>query len=226
MLSQRLNRFTFAKVGFLKPVSLLISLTLLVSCSTASSIYPSLKSDGVYFQVPRSWHEISPAALARQEAKSTASGAAQRAAAVKWQIAYSPSPDISAADVFSIQPVTKPVVFVRVRSLNDYESNAVSLNTLRDVVVPLTSWIDGTSSIPIFTLSEDEPLTDKGGIGIHSQYTFGMSAETAQTLNQKVLLSNDRKTLYLFIARCSQSCFGQNRELLDKIAASFTVRGR
>lgn len=199
---------------------------LVSGCASPSSIYPSYKPAGVYLQIPRQWHEISTTELAQQEKKSTAAGAAERAARVQWQIAYSSSPNITAADVFSLKSVSDPIIFIRIRSLSDYESNAVSLNSLRDVIVPITDWIAGISSISRFDLAVDEPFNDKGGSGIHSRYTFGAESQEAQTLDQRVVLTPDRKTLIVVVARCSEICFKQNREALDTITSSFRVVGK
>ena len=83
-----------------------------VACGTPSQRYVSYKPDGVFLALPKTWHEISTEKLAEQETESTAVGAAERAAAVKWQVAYSPSSQITAADVFSITNGTKFTVFL------------------------------------------------------------------------------------------------------------------
>ena len=197
----------------------------LVSCGSPSQNYVSYKDDGVYLAVPKTWSEISPESLATQEAKSTATGASERAAAVKWQIAFSTDKSVTASDVFSIQNSNNPIVFLRIRSLSAVERNLVSLNSLRDVIVPLSSWIDGALKIPVFTLLEDGELTEKGASGIHSRFIFGPAEGEPQTLDQSVLLSPDRNTLYVLVARCSKTCFEQNQEVLDKIVASFRVQG-
>jgi len=72
------------------------------------------------------------------------------------------------------------------------------------VIVPLSSWIDGALKIPVFTLLEDGELTEKGASGIHSRFIFGPAEGEPQTLDQSVLLSPDRKTLYVLVARCSK----------------------
>ena len=129
------------------------------------------------------------------------------------------------SDVFSIKNSQSPIVFLRIRSLSAVERNLVSLNSLRDVIVPLSSWIDGALKIPVFTLLEDGELTEKGASGIHSRFIFGPAEGEPQTLDQSVLLSPDRNTLYVLVARCSKTCFEQNQEVLDKIVASFRVQG-
>ena len=197
----------------------------LASCGSPSQNYVSYKEDGVYLALPKTWSEISPESLATQEAKSTAAGASERAAAVKWQIAFSPDKSVTASDVFSIQNSNSPIVFLRIRSLSAVERNLVSLNSLRDVIVPLSSWIDGALKIPVFTLLEDGELTEKAATGIHSRFIFGPADGEPQTLDQSVLLSPDRKSLYVLVARCSKTCFEQNQEVLDKIVASLRVQG-
>jgi hypothetical protein len=216
------RKFSRSFVGLVLSVALVLGL---VSCGSPSQNYVSYKEDGVYLAVPKTWSEISPESLAAQEAKSTAAGATERAAAVKWQIAYSTDKSVTASDVFSIQNSNNPIVFLRIRSLSAVERNLVSLNSLRDVIVPLSSWIDGALKIPVFTLLEDGELTEKGASGIHSRFIFGPAEGEPQTLDQSVLLSPDRNTLYVLVARCSKTCFEQNQEVLDKIVASLRVQG-
>ena len=222
MPSQKRSKKSSLKLLFL---ALLVGSSV-VACGTPSQRYASYKPDGVFLALPKTWHEISTEKLAQQEAQSTAVGAAERAAAVKWQVAYSPSSQITAADVFSIKNSEQPIVFLRIRSLSNVERNLVSFNSLRDVIVPLSSWIDGSSTIPRFTLLADDEVTEKGGSGVHSRFVFGPAEATAQTLDQTVVLSNDRRTLYVLVMRCTETCFEQNHEVLDKIAASFTVHGK
>lgn len=196
------------------------------SCGKSDRKYVSFKDDGVFFTVPESWHEISNATLANFEAKSKDNGAAQRLAAVKFQIAFSPSSAITAKDVFSIAPKDAPIVFLRIRNLYPTEVNSVSLNSLRDIVLPLTSWIDGSLTPPKFILIEDEDFNDKGAAGIKSVFTFAASEAKLETINQTVALSPDRTVLYVLIVRCSDTCYTQNQNSLDKITNSFTIRGK
>ncbi len=209
---------------------LAISLAMVLSgCAQPSQKYAADKRDGVYFTVPRDWKLIPQSAISAREALSTATGAADRLAAVKWQEAYSPSTSITAKDVLSLATTKVPVVYVRVRSLLAEEINAVSYNSLRDIIVPLTTWASGTdATAPIFTVADDSEDVQKIARGVHTQFTFTNTVgktSTQQTIDQTALVSNDRSTIYVLIVRCSNTCFEKNRKVLTKISQSFTVRG-
>lgn len=216
-LQRRRRVFRIGALGFL------LALT---GCAAPSQQYATDKSDGVYFTVPVGWEKISNTEINSVEAKSTAVGAADRLAAVHWQVAYSSDKTFKAEQVLSLKTPEKPVVYVRVRSLLPEEINSVSFNTLRNLVVPISSWAAGTdSSAPALNINDDVEVVQKGGRGIHIQFSFKSSDGKDQTIDQTALMSNDHATIYLLIARCSSSCFNQNKVVINKIVHSFTVRG-
>lgn len=205
---------------------LLIACLLLTSCAQPSKIYASNKKEGVYFALPQGWKKVTQQQLAIQESKSTASRAAERAASVLWQEAYSPDGLIDAKSILSLSTPTKPIVYIRVRSLLGDEINSVSYNSLRDLVVPLTGWVNGTTKAPNFDISNDEERVEKGARGMHTVFRFDQLDGSSQTIDQTSLLSNDHTIIYVLIIRCSTTCYNKQRGALEKIAASFTVRGK
>jgi hypothetical protein len=217
-----MSRFRSAFIG-LTAVALTMSLT---ACAAPSRIYAADKKEGVYFALPTGWKKISQGALAEQEAKSTVSGAAERASQVLWQEAYVVDPTFDAARVLSLKTPDSPIVYVRVRSLLPDEVNSISYNSLRDLVVPLTGWVNGTLKAPTFDIFADEERVEKGARGVHSIYAFTQVDGSSQQINQTSLLSNDHSIIYVLMIRCSATCYEKNRVQLEKIAASFTVRGK
>jgi hypothetical protein len=203
----------------------LASTLLLVGCGTPSKKYAANKSAGVYFAVPHAWKKISQDDLSAREATSSVAGAADRLASVVWQEAYSPQIDLSPAEVLSLKTSDKPIVYVRVRDLNGDEINSISYNALRNIIVPLTSWFDGTGSVPAFDISVDEERIEKGARGVHSVFWYQVNDGSTQTINQIALLSNDHTRIYVLIVRCSKKCYADNQGVLEEISNSFTVRG-
>ena len=106
-------------------VALAISTLVLSACGTASQIYATDKTDGVYFTVPHGWFTLAQSSLSAREAQSTVSGAADRLANVHWQEAFSPK-SITATEVFSLLSNPQPTVYVRVRTLLPDEANSFS----------------------------------------------------------------------------------------------------
>lgn len=198
---------------------------LLTSCGQPTQKYGASKSEGVYFTVPISWHEIPMSSLNALEAKSTAVGAAEKLALVKWQEAYSPDKSIGAKQTFSLTPTDSPVAFVRVRDLFPDEINAVSYNTLRDIVQPVTEWVSNpTATTPLYNIIDDHEVVQKGGRGVRTIYNF-IDSGISQTIDQTALMSPDHAKLYVFVVRCTTTCYNKNIKVISRIADSFTVRG-
>jgi len=128
----------------------------LSGCGQPSQKYAASKSEGVYFTVPNTWHQVTMKELNAVEAKSTVDGASDKLSLVQWQEAYSPNKKIGPLEVFSIRATSEPLVFVRVRWLFPDEINSMSYNTLRDIVEPVTEWVNNpTENTPVYDSTDD-----------------------------------------------------------------------
>jgi len=215
------------------PALVLVVVLALSGCGSApSKIYAKSSRAGTYFTVPYGWHKISQAALSRQESKSTAEGAADRASAVVWQEAYSPSIGENPKSVFSLMPPNSPIAFVRVRALLPDEVNSVSYNFLRDIFVPLTTWLNSTSDssnspLPMsnFSFLDEREFVTKGAHGVRSVYSFTGEDGTSQTFDQTAVVSDDRAYMFVLLVRAKTDYYLKHRKALSQISQSFTVRG-
>lgn len=209
------------------PVKFLISIlsfTLLLSgCGTPSQKYGASKSEGVYYTVPNSWYEIPTASLVAEEKKNGDN--LERAFQVKWQLAFTTSRDVRPSDVFDLATPESPIAYARVRELFPAEINSINYNEMRDVVVPLTSWLDGTAKDDHkINLLEDYERIEKGARGVRSIFTYEYKG-ISSFIDQTVLLTEDHTKLYMFIVRCTTACQKKNKIEMTKIGDSFTVRG-
>lgn len=219
IINARSNRLISSAIA----ISLVFVLS---SCGTPSKQYVGDSKEGVFMTVPNGWQQISGVELNKHESTSTVAGASDRLASVKWQVAYSPNKKYRAKDVLSLLTPSSPIVYIRVRSLLSEEINSISYNSMRDVILPLTTWASGTDkTAPPFVISVDEEKVQKGGRGVHTVFSFTNSKGSSQTIDQTVLLSNDHSKIYLLIARCSALCYTKQIKLLDSITHSFTVKG-
>lgn len=206
-------------------VALVASTLVLSACGAPTQKYGASKSEGVYFTVPNTWHEISMKNLNAVEGKSTATGAAEKLALVKWQQAFTFDKTITPNRVFSLVAPSVPIAFVRVRALFPDEVNSVSYNSLRDIVEPITDWVTNpTSDTPVFDLVNDYEVVQKGARGVRTIYSFTAKG-ISQTIDQTALLSTDRTKIYVFVLRCTTSCYNKHIKVISRIADSFTVRG-
>ena len=207
--------------------AVILAVGILSGCSSASQTYASDKSDGVYFTVPQGWFALSQRDLSARESLSTVSGAADRLANVHWQEAFAPKA-VTAAEIFSLKSNDQPTVYVRVRALLPDEANSFSLNSLRDIFVPLTTWLNSTStSVNALNLNliDDSDAIQPAARGIHDTFSFTGTDGISQTFNQTSLLSPDHAMLYVLLIRAKTDYYTAHAKALEKIASSFTVRG-
>jgi len=207
-------------------LGLFMALTLaLTGCAESSKLYPSSKADGVFFSVPKNWNGLSTQVLNKYERKASADQQKVNQSLVRWQVAYSLDPKLKVSTVFTLNPPASPLIFARVRDLTGIESNEFSYNSLRDVVVPVTQLADGVDlGVPDFKILLDEEKVEKGARGVHTIYSFSLDG-VEQTLNQTVLMSNDRSTVYILMARCATTCYTKNKKSIEEIVTSYTVQG-
>ena len=144
---------------------------------------------------------------------------------VTYQAGFTKAKKIDPKDIFLLEPTKDPVLYVRIRDLFPEERNAISLNTLRNLVLPITDYLDGT--IPNdrkFELYDDQEINEVGGRGVSLLYSFDYNGVN-ETVNQVALMSNDQNKIYVFIIRCSTECYNKNIDEIDEIVNSFTVKG-
>jgi hypothetical protein len=204
-------------------VALIASITL-TGCSS-SQLYAKDKKDGVYFTLPNGWKKISQSELNKRESESKASGAADRLSLVSWQEAYSRKGEAVPKDVFSLNSPKSPLVYVRVRSLSMDETQSISYNSLRDIIVPLTKWINNGNPTQDFALVNDFEAVQGKARGVQTTFSFIGSDGIDQTINQISMVSEDRSKIYVLLVRASTKDYLANEKMLNKIANSFTIRG-
>lgn len=201
-----------------------IALVMLSAC-TPSKQYEGSKSDGAFFTVPNGWQKVDGAALNKVEAKNANQDELDRLSMVTYQAGFTKAKKIVPKDIFLLEPTKDPVLYVRIRDLFPEERNAISLNTLRNLVLPVTDYLDGT--IPNdrnFELYDDQEINEVGGRGVSLLYSFDYNGVN-ETVNQVALMSNDQNKIYVFIIRCSTECYNKNIDEIDEIVNSFTVKG-
>ena len=201
-----------------------IALVMLSAC-TPSKQYEGSKSDGAFFTVPNGWQKVDGTALNKVEAKNANQDELDRLSMVTYQAGFTKAKKIDPKDIFLLEPTKDPVLYVRIRDLFPEERNAISLNTLRNLVLPITDYLDGT--IPNdrkFELYDDQEINEVGGRGVSLLYSFDYNGVN-ETVNQVALMSNNQNKIYVFIIRCSTECYNKNIDEIDEIVNSFTVKG-
>jgi len=195
----------------------------LTACSQ-SKIYAGDKKAGVYFTVPNGWQNVSQKQLHDLQATSKSATTQTRLQAVMYESAYSPN-HITANDVLSLNAPSSVIAYARVRGLTGDEMNAVSYNWLRDLVFPVTTWINAPVTSSAFELLDDLEVVQSGGRGVETIFKATGSDGISQTIDQTAIVSTDRSAIYVLLIRARTDYYEKNSALISKLAHSFTVKG-
>jgi hypothetical protein len=204
-------------------VAALIIVGLLVAgCVAPQYTYVTDSADSAYFKVPPSWHQVNQSTLQSAEGPSSQEGS------YLWSRAYDDTAKPSINNVFSSSAT--PVAYASVLGLSAAERNDVSFNSMRDLLLPVTSTARSAASAAHEQLSgfaslSDQVITDNhNDRGIREIFDYDLGA-TLETFDLTVLANSATTKLYFLLVHCSATCFASNYNQIAAVVGSFTVGG-
>jgi hypothetical protein len=204
--------------------------TVLGGCGTPSYTYVTNTGDKTYFKVPRGWTEVDRASLDKLlSASNPDSATAALEQKLTWTVGFDADQSPSASHMLEASG-NEPFVYVTVSHLTATQRDAVSLNSLRDYLLPVSAdaRAQATSSgFPLtgFELLADQVVTPSKGIhGVHAVYNYQFPDGVLQTYDQTAYVSDDASRVYLMLISCSARCHHDQASQISKVAHSFTVR--
>ena len=190
-------------------------------CAAPQFTYVADSSANTFFKVPYGWHRISDVSLAAQ-LKSLGTGT--------WDIAFDADQAPTAVHLFSPK-AKQPFAFAFVTPLNPSASKSLSDDGLRDVLLPVTSGArlaaaqGGSFPLTHFRLLRDTVITPGQGVhGVWDTYDYTYPGGITDTFDQVALTNAGSTQLYVLMVHCVSTCYTHNRDQLDTIMSSFTVR--
>ena len=201
-------------------------MAILSSCGAPSKIYAKNNQLGIYFTVPSDWSSIAEEEIRSYELAGADTAAKNKADLVLWQEAYSASKSTSAKNILQLEAPKALTAFARVRALTMEESDAMSYNGLRNLILPVTDLLNGTSTIVNeFQILDEQEIVTEAARGLQTVFSFTPKGGANETVHQTALLSEDRKSIYFFLVRCTTECFNESEATVNEIVDSFTVKG-
>ena len=196
-------------------------------CAAPDHTYVANREHRTYFKVPASWHEIDQKAL-----KQTVSGPSPTptpGSDDEWVVAYDAAQVPSPAHLFASNTLN-PIVYVSVQPVPAEAGGQVSLDNLRDLVLPVTATARAAAAATSTTFSDfnlvsDSVLTPKSGLrGIHEVFQYRVGGGLLQTFDQTAYTNKESSKVYVMLLRCSSACYQARRSELESVVASFTVQ--
>jgi hypothetical protein len=213
-------------------ITMIATAAVTTGCAAPEYTYVENSDQKTYFKVPHEWHQAATGdlddILSGTNPDSANAAARQR---MWWSVAYDADADPTAAHLLTSRVTEQPIVYARVARLTESQRNAISLDTLRDMFLPVTAdareAAAPTTQLTGFELVTDQLLTPDDGLhGVRVVFDYELADGVLHTFDQTALVNNTGDTLYLLIIRCSTSCYRERSGELDTIATSFTVRSK
>jgi hypothetical protein len=200
----------------------------LTACGTPGYTYVKNSGDKLYFKVPAEWSRIDQGALDGEQFADPDSATAEVQKALNWSVAYDADDSPSPRHIFGPR-AAEPVVYARVQRLPPDDRGTVSFDSMRDLLLPVTTTARQTAlqqgvQLTGFELLADEVINPEDGLrGVHSVFNYNVSG-TLQTFDQTVLANDDASKVYLLLVRCSAKCYRERTDEIKPITKSMTVK--
>ncbi|WP_433240060.1 hypothetical protein ACQPYK_33795 [Streptosporangium sp. CA-135522] len=204
----------------------------LTGCAGTEFTYVRHDDGRTYFKVPATWRQVDQKALEKATTgEDPESATAQLRRQLVWSIAYDAHTEPSAEHLLGYGTGDEPFVFARVTKLLPQERDAVSLNGMRNSVIPVTESLRKEyTQVPGYPLTDFELLADDvlqpedGLRGVHVRFNYTVQGAGVQTFDLTSYLAGDGKQVSTLLIRCSAACYRKRAAELDGIAHSFKVK--
>jgi hypothetical protein len=193
-------------------------------CAAPEYTYVANAANRTYFKVPASWHEIDEKALNPAPTGASPTPGSDSG----WAVAYDAAKVSSPAHLVA-SDTPDPIVYVSVEPTATAMRGGMSLDSLRDLALPVTAGArsaagSSATTFSEFTLVSDSVLSPKSGFkGVREVFQYRVRGGPLQTFDQTAYTNKDESKVYLMLLRCSSECYKARQAELESVTASFTV---
>ncbi|RJL34621.1 hypothetical protein D5H75_06530 [Bailinhaonella thermotolerans] len=219
------RRAVVVKLLLLGPAAAALALT-----GCGSPEYTYVRNADTYFKVPASWHQVDGDQLdLLMSGEDPASASAEARKRLVWDVAFDAHRDPSPAHLF-MGLGDEPFVYASVHRLTEEQRDALSLDAMRDFILPVTEGTREKAARAGFPLSGYEPLRDEvlhpgeGLRGVRVVFNYRLAGGPLHTFDQTAYMSADLSRVHVMLIRCSAGCYRARADEFDAIARSFRVK--
>ena len=203
--------------------AILVGLSLVLSsCGGSGYTFVGSQSDHVFLKVPSSWASYNGDVIL----KAIGLDKTPSASAFHWLAAFDASDAPRLGHVLTGIP-TSPVILTYVRELSPQARDQFSLQAVRNAYHPIDQLVNNDQG----DLISSSDISLKGGLyGEHDVYdvTGGIgeisTANNALMVNQVGILDPGNHKLYLLVIECTANCYEHNRNIIEEVARSYSVK--
>ncbi|MGP3956663.1 hypothetical protein ACTWPT_11735 [Nonomuraea sp. 3N208] len=213
-------------------IALLVAIFMLSACGQPEFTYVRDRTGTTYFKVPASFTQLNASDIEMYlSGDHPNSQAAQLRAQQVWSTAFDQSTEPS---VNHLLGSADPFVYATVHQLTEEQRDTISLNRLRDFVLPVTEQMReaytqqsvATGQPPTFhhfeLLSDEVLALDAGARGVRVRFNYQIGNDV-QTFDHTAILDEKGATVSVMLIGCQSLCFRKRAGEFDKIASSFKL---
>ncbi len=205
--------------------SVAVAATLLLSACTGSGynyVKNSQDGTGTYFKVPDGWKVYDESEFIKTRNLSPARSQLLRD--TSWTVAFDASSKPSLKHYDELV-TSQPFGLARVRELDPDERTQFSLDAMRNLVVPVDTISQQGGEVEVLRVHE---FTQSGGFrGL--RFTFNAQPPDSMefvTFDQVSIVDPDTKELHLLFISCSARCYEHEKDTINTVMDSWTVKER
>jgi hypothetical protein len=206
-------------------LSLAAAAALLVSACSGSGYHYVKNSDdstGTYFKIPEGWTVYGENELTKKLDLSPTRAKIRKA--TTWSVAFDASSKPTLKH-FDEAATAKPFGFAEVRQLEPEERDTFSLEAMRNAFVRVDDYAQRGGKLEV--LRQDE-FTQSGGFrGL--RFTFNAEVPNSNkfvTFDQVAIVDAKTENLHLMVVSCSFQCYDREKDTINTIMDSWTVKER
>ena len=207
-------------------------LGVLTGCAGPEFTYVRHDDGQTYFKVPAAWRKVDQESLDKTTTgQDPESATARLRRQLVWSVAYDANATPAAEHLLGYGTGDEPFVFARVDKLLPEQRDAISLNGMRNAVIPVTEALRKEyAQLPGYPLTGFELLADEvldpgdGLRGVHVRFNYAVQGAGTQTFDLTSYLAGDGNRISTLLIRCSAGCYRRRGAEFDRIAQSFKVK--
>jgi hypothetical protein len=213
-------------------IALITAIFTLSACGQPDFTYVRDKEGTTYFKVPSSYTQLNAYPI---DLYLSGDQPNSQAALLSAQRVWSTAFDQSAQPAIShLLGSTDPFIYTTVHKLTDEQRNGVSLDRLRDFILPVTQTVREiytsravqAGKTPLFNrfeLIKDEVLVlDRGARGVRVRFNYQIGTDV-QTFDETALLDEQGSTVSVMLIGCQSICFRARAAEFDSIEQTFKL---
>lgn len=195
---------------------------LLGGCASPEYRFVASPDNTVVFKVPRSWATLDAKQVSPDSAATEA---------VRWLTFMDASASPKVANAKAALPAS-PLLVAESFTLTKDELAQIDDDALRNIARPITDDAQAQDAIERqaaglpalkITVDVDEPVRTKLASGVHVVFAAGEGAEMVH-YNQVGVVDRKAGTAHFLVIKCSEACYQSNRNQIEAVAQSFTVK--